>query len=67
VKIKDAKFETKFCEGILNPADHVSRGIKASNLELSNWGTDVFDANLYKPIVKEICPPELQTNQIYIN
>jgi hypothetical protein len=60
----------RFCEETLNPADKLSRGVKASTLEQTNWWTGpqwVTDPSTYNPITKDQKPSELQINEIYIN
>lgn len=70
VKIKNAGFDTPFCEGSLNPADHLSRGVKASALVHRNWrqGPDwVTEPSRYQPTIKGQLPPQLQINEINVN
>lgn len=70
LKIKEAGFHTRFCEGNLNPADHLPIGVKASTFEQTNWWDGpqwIINPDSYQPVNKSQSPPQLQINEIYVN
>ena len=69
-KIREAEFRTRYCEGVMNPADHASRGLKALTLKTSNWATGppwLTNAQTYRPTSPQRPKPEVTVNHIYIN
>ena len=69
-KIRKAEFQTRYCEGVVNPADHASRGLNAIALRSSNWATGppwLAKTKGYKPVVPQRSETEASVNHIYIN